>query len=391
MRKFIERAIDKLGKLDHSQIRSLILDLAGENERTQLVLDSMRDGVMVCDTQHNLVLVNKTVERLIPLNAHEPLERPVWESIQDQEISAFVQRSLVNQDSVHDREFTLDSGGTTRMLSCTILPLVGSGTIQGTILHVQDITEKRGREARLRRAESLASLTTLAAGVAHEIKNPLGSIGIHIQLMQKALKRDEGRDVDRDRLESYLEVVNEEVDRLNRIVVDFLFAVRPINVQLEERDLNDVIRDLLKFVRYELEEANIELTAELDPVLEPIALDEKYLKQALMNMVKNAIAAMPEGGTLLVQTSRRGDEVVLRISDNGVGMSDDVMGKIFEPYFTTKDFGSGIGLTLVYKVIKEHMGEISVISHEGKGTTFTITLPVPQTRQHLLSWNGAQT
>ncbi len=391
MRKFIERAIDKLGKLDHSQIRSLILDLAGENERTQLVLDSMRDGVMVCDTQHNLVLVNKTVERLIPLNAHEPLERPVWESIQDQEISAFVQRSLVNQDSVHDREFTLDSGGTTRMLSCTILPLVGSGTIQGTILHVQDITEKRGREARLRRAESLASLTTLAAGVAHEIKNPLGSIGIHIQLMQKALKRDEGRDVDRDRLESYLEVVNEEVDRLNRIVVDFLFAVRPINVQLEERDLNDVIRDLLKFVRYELEEANIELTAELDPVLEPIALDEKYLKQALMNMVKNAIAAMPEGGTLLVQTSRRGDEVVLRISDNGVGMSEDVMGKIFEPYFTTKDFGSGIGLTLVYKVIKEHRGEISVISHEGKGTTFTITLPVPQTRQHLLSWNGAQT
>ena len=391
MRKFIERAIDKLGKLDHSQIRSLILDLAGENERTQLVLDSMRDGVMVCDTQHNLVLVNKTVERLIPLNAHEPLERPVWESIQDQEISAFVQRSLVNQDSVHDREFTLDSGGTTRMLSCTILPLVGSGSIQGTILHVQDITEKRGREARLRRAESLASLTTLAAGVAHEIKNPLGSIGIHIQLMQKALKRDEGRNVDRDRLESYLEVVNEEVDRLNRIVVDFLFAVRPINVQLEERDLNDVIRDLLKFVRYELEEANIELTAELDPVLEPIALDEKYLKQALMNMVKNAIAAMPEGGTLLVQTSRRGDEVVLRISDNGVGMSDDVLGKIFEPYFTTKDFGSGIGLTLVYKVIKEHMGEISVISHEGKGTTFTITLPVPQTRQHLLSWNGAQT
>lgn len=390
MRKFIERAIEKLGKLDQSQIRSLILDLAGENERKQLVLDSIRDGVMVCDTQHNLVLVNKTVERLISLTVHEPLERPVWESIQDPEISAFVQRSLVNQDSVHDREFTLDTGGTTRMLSCTILPLVGAGVIQGTILHVQDITEKRGREARLRRAESLASLTTLAAGVAHEIKNPLGSIGIHIQLMQKALLRDMDGEVDRDRLESYLEVVNEEVDRLNRIVVDFLFAVRPINVQLEERDLNEVIRDLLKFVRYELEEAGIELTAELDPVLDPIALDEKYLKQALMNMVKNAIAAMPDGGTLLVQTTRRGDEVVLRISDNGVGMSDDVMGKIFEPYFTTKDFGSGIGLTLVYKVIKEHMGEISVISHEGKGTTFTITLPVPQTRQHLLSWNGAQ-
>jgi two-component system, sporulation sensor kinase E len=388
MRKFIERAIEKLSKLDQAQIRSLILDLAGANERNELVLDSMSDGVMVSDTQHALVLVNKAADRLIPFTQHEVLERPIWEVIADREISAFVHRSLLSQDSVHDREFTIDSGGTTRILSCSILPLVGSGSIQGNIFHIEDVTEKRGREARLRRAESLASLTTLAAGVAHEIKNPLGSIGIHIQLMQKALHLD--GEVDRSRLESYIEVVNEEIDRLNRIVVDFLFAVRPIDVHLEERDLNEIIRDLLKFVRYELEEANIELVEKLDAALDPIALDEKYLKQALMNMVKNAIAAMPDGGTLRIETGRRGDEVNLLISDTGVGISDDILSKIFEPYFTTKDFGSGIGLTLVYKVVKEHMGEITVDSQEGKGATFSITFPIPQTRQHLLSWNGAQ-
>ena len=391
MRKFIERAIEKLSKLDEEQIRALIRDLATEHERIELVLDSMNVGVLVSATDNTLVLVNKAAERLLPFATHEWYERPVWNAIADREISDFVRQTLVNQESAHDREFTLDGNGANRILSCSILPLVGSGRIQGNILHIEDITEKRGREARLRRAESLASLTNLAAGVAHEIKNPLGSIGIHIQLLQKALLASmDSEQIDYERMQSYIEVVNEEVDRLNRIVVDFLFAVRPIDVQLEERNLNEVVRELLEFVKYELEEAGIELVASLEEPLDPIDLDEKYLKQALMNMMKNAIAAMPDGGTLRVTTEQRGDDAILCISDNGVGMPDEVMGKIFEPYFTTKDFGSGIGLTLVYKVIKEHRGEIAVVSQPGKGTSFTISFPVPQKEQHLLGWNGDQ-
>lgn len=392
MRKFIERAIQKLSKLDEEQIRALILDLATEHERIELVLDSLNDGVMVCTGDHSLVLVNKAAERMVPFATHEWYERSVWDAIGDREIAEFVRTTLMNQESAQDREFALETNGTNRILSCSILPLVGSGTIQGSILHVEDVTEKRGREARLRRAESLASLTTLAAGVAHEIKNPLGSIGIHIQLLQKALKGAGAcGEFDRERMEGYIDVVNEEVDRLNRIVVDFLFAVRPIDVHLEDHSLNEVVHELLEFVKYELEEADIELSAELEAGIDNIELDVKYLKQALMNMVKNAIAAMPNGGVLRVTTAQRGDDVVLRISDTGIGISDEIMSKIFEPYFTTKDFGSGIGLTLVYKVIKEHNGEIAVVSQEGKGTTFTISFPVPQKQQHLLGWNGDRT
>jgi signal transduction histidine kinase len=182
--------------------------------------------------------------------------------------------------------------------------------------------------------------------------------------------------------------VNEEVSRLNRIVVDFLFAMRPMNVELSDGDLNDVVRGVLDFVQYELETSDIDLSVDLSPSLPKIELDEKYLKQALMNIIKNAIAAMPEGGSLRVWTERRGDEVQLNIADTGVGMSEDVAEKIFEPYFTTKDFGSGIGLTLVYKVVKEHLGEVSVDTEEGKGTTFTISFPVPQRERHLLSFRG---
>jgi len=161
-----------------------------------------------------------------------------------------------------------------------------------------------------------------------------------------------------------------------------------MDTELAESDLNQVVSNLLDFVRYELEEANVVLAEELAENLPPLMLDEKYLKQAILNIIKNAISAMPQGGTLSVATERNGDEAILRITDTGEGMSDEVLAKIFEPYFTTRDFGSGLGLTLVYKVVKEHMGEIAVSSQEGRGATFTITLPIPQKYQHLLSWEG---
>jgi two-component system, sporulation sensor kinase E len=387
MRKFIDRALQKLAKLDSEQIRNLIYDLANENDRLESVLDSLSDGVLVSDEQHNLIFVNKPAERLVPLASSEIYERRIWDAIADQEIAAFLQESLSNQESVFDEEFTLDHGGKNRTLAVCVLPVVKEGHIQGNLFHLKDITERKSKEARLRRAESLASLTTLAAGVAHEIKNPLGSIGIHIQLVQKSLQED---DIDRDRVHGYIDVVNEEVSRLNKIVVDFLFAMRPMNVELSDGDLNEVVRGVLDFVQYELETSDIELIADLAETLPKIELDEKYLKQALMNIIKNAIAAMPDGGTLRVSSERRGDDVQLDIADTGVGMSDDVAEKIFEPYYTTKDYGSGIGLTLVYKVIKEHLGEISVQTQEGHGTTFTLSFPVPQRERHLLSYRGEE-
>jgi PAS domain S-box-containing protein len=388
MKKFVERALKKFEKLDAQQIRTLIHDLADEHDRIAAVLDSLNDGLMVADNEHNLVLYNKASERLLPVVGREASETRLWEAVGDEEISRFLERTMVGQESVVDREFTFERGNTPRILAISVTPLVRTGEITGTIVHIEDITDRRGREARLRRAESLASLTTLAAGVAHEIKNPLGSIGIHMQLIQKALV-----DIDDERAETigeYVGVVNEEVERLNRIVVDFLFAVRPMNTTLEDREINPIIKDLLDFVRYELEEADVRIVEDFADELPLLRLDEKYIKQAVLNIVKNAISAMPDGGTLSVATRRHGDEVLLRISDTGEGMSEEVLNKIFEPYFTTRNFGSGIGLTLVYKIVKEHMGDISVVSQEGKGSSFAILFPIPQREQHLLSWKGAE-
>ncbi len=386
MRKFIERALAKLQKLDMEQIHALVSQIAMENEKLETVLDSMTDGVIVLDRSHRVTLYNKAAQRVLPVTTPEMEEKPVWTVVGDREVADFLRMSLENQDKVVDKEFTIDSGGRSRVFTISFMPLVQDGEIQGTILHVEDITERRSKEARLHRAESLASLTTLAAGIAHEIKNPLGSIGIHIQLIQKTLS-GAGR-LDRKTVNHYLEIITEEVDRLNRIVVDFLFAVRPMDARLEEQDVNKLLEDLIEFVHFELEEAGVNLETRLAEDLPLMEFDEKLLKQALLNIINNAVAAMADGGTLTVSTERRGEVVLVHVQDTGTGISDENMAKIFEPYFTTKDFGSGLGLTVVYKIVKEHGGEIAVKSKEGEGTTFTISLPIPVKELRLLGWKG---
>lgn len=221
----------------------------------------------------------------------------------------------------------------------------------------------------------------MAAGVAHEIKNPLGSMSIHLQLMDKLLERDK---FDRDNFKKYLSIINDEVERLNSIVVDYLFAVRPMDIELSEGNVNRLINELIEFTQYELDESKIDVNLELDDTICAIFMDKKFMKQALLNIIKNSIQAMEMGGKLSIKTEMVEGMVMLSIGDTGVGMDLDTQEKIFEPHFTTKDTGSGLGLTIVYKVIKEHKGDIRINSTPGEGTTFTFIFPGVCTKETLL-------
>ena len=384
MKKFIERALERLPKLDFGQIRSLIRDVASENELLEIVLESMTDGLVVLNSNHSIILKNRSADILLPFAGGDTQEKRIWQVLTDNEIAGFFRQSLENQERVTDKQFALGESGGLRILSCSIMPLVKKGSALGNLVHIEDVTERRGREARLRRAESLAALTTLAAGVAHEIKNPLGSIGIHIQLIQKEIGT--AKKPDKETIGKYLDVVMEEVERLNGIVVDFLFAVRPMNTDLARHNINQLVRDTIEFVQYELQEAGVELREGYGERLPDLDLDEKYIKQALLNIIKNAISAMPEGGILTVETVIDGSDVLLKISDTGVGISEENVSKVFEPYFTTKEFGSGLGLTVVYKIIREHGGEVSLTSKEGEGTSFVLSFPIPESERKLIAW-----
>jgi len=386
LRKFFKKALKKIDKLSGEQVQDLLEELTSENELLEIVLNSMTDGILVTDTNNKLVFHNRRSHRLIPFSSGDLDDSIIWEVIDDDDISKFIQKTLLNAEKVSEEEFTIKIAGISKTLWLDIMPVVREGSIQGSLLHVSDITERKKRDGRLRRAENLASLTTLAAGVAHEIKNPLGSISIHIQLMQKSLKRD--KQLKEETSGKYLEILNEEVERLNNIIVDFLFAVRPMNPTMKKSDINKVLTDLLEFVKYELEEASVTIECELQEDLPKLEIDEKYMKQAILNIIKNSVAAMPEGGVMYFKTVRDGDFIHIYVCDTGTGISEENMAKIFEPYFTTKQFGSGLGLTVVYKIIKEHGGDIVLESVENQGTTFTINLPVPQSGKRLLDWKG---
>ncbi len=387
MRKFIERALEKLPKLNIDQITSLIDLLLREHERFEGVIDSLYEGVIVTDTTHRVMMVNKAAYRMLPFTGGEHEYRLAWTVVNDADVSEWMERHLRDGSKVEDEEFYLESSESLRILSLTILPLVREKQVAGSIIQVRNITSKKQQEAKYRRAENLASLTTLAAGVAHEIKNPLASLGIHLQLMRREVGHQ--KCLPEETACSYLDVLEEEIERLNSIVVDFLFAVRPMDTQMKQEDVHKVIEDMLDFVRYELEENRITVETSLKAEVHKAEIDQKYFKQALLNIIKNAIGAMPEGGSLTISTAVQGNMLAVDVADTGTGISDENMEKIFEPYFTTKDFGSGLGLTVVYKVIREHQGDISIHSTEGKGTTFTILLPLPKSERNLIEWEEA--
>ncbi|MCL2229769.1 MAG: ATP-binding protein [Treponema sp.] len=379
---FFRRALRKLDKLNTEQRNELLSSAIGEINLFENVLNSIDMGILVCDESDNLIMVNKCALRLIPMNYIEGVK--LRSAITDEKIVEMLKDILANRERVTDKEIDVQNQGRNRLLSVNIVPLVEDKRITGTLIYVEDITEKRKGEARLRRAENLASLTTLAAGVAHEIKNPLGSISIHLQLLQKALAKK--IDVTDGKTDKYFDVLKEEVDRLNRIVVDFLFAVRPMNLELREGDLNKLISQIMDFVRFEMEQSKIMCLLELDENLPKIQIDERYMKQAILNLVKNAQAAMPEGGVFTIATNFVDNEIRILICDTGNGIENEYLSKIFEPYFTTRETGTGLGLTQVYKIIREHNGEIIVDSQPQTGTEFKISLPLPQKETKLLDF-----
>ncbi|HEY9053918.1 MAG TPA: ATP-binding protein [Rectinemataceae bacterium] len=382
---FLEKALSRADKLTKEQMRNLFDELIRYNDRLEAALQSMFDGIVVCDLEHRPVLMNKSAERILRIQ-DQAGEQPLWESIADEEIKRFLRRALMSEETILGKEFALQSSGGTRIVALSLSALLSSSGISGTIIHIEDITEKRKKETQLRRAESLAALTTLAAGVAHEINNPLGSISIRIQLLEKLAASGAP---DPGAMTKHLTVVKEEIERLKGIVVDFLFAVRPMDIQLLSEDAAALMEEVAEFIGPEAERAGVEVTTEIGKNLPHILMDKRHMKQALLNLVQNALAAMPSGGRLGLCARYQDDEVQLSVSDTGTGIPEALLTKIFEPYFTTKKHGTGLGLTITFKIIKEHTGDISLESKEGKGSTFTIHLPVPQKNKKALpEWEG---
>ncbi|MGP1444682.1 MAG: two-component system sensor histidine kinase NtrB [Treponema sp.] len=379
----MSRALRKLHRMNDAQLRSFIQLIADDYALFDAMLDSLTNGVIILDSNHIIVKTNRAASRILGIPLAENPERPLWLSISDTNLADFIHTVIENEEARAAEEFVIAADEGNQYIELSVLPLVKEKKVRGTIITIEDITQRKREEINNRRLENLASLTNLAAAVAHEIKNPLAAISIHVQLLRKNLKLCS--EAINTKAQKHLDVVQEEIERLNKIVVDFLFAVRPLQCEFAPVKINDLIRNLIATFQEEFSGAGVVFFSELDDTVPLIQADERFLRQALMNILTNAKAAMvPQGGTLSILTHCDQDKVYISISDTGKGIPPDVLHKIFEPYFTTKPDGSGLGLTMTYKVMKEHNGDIQVHSEEGKGTRFTLILPITHTEKPLL-------
>ncbi len=399
MRSYVKRVKQKAEKLSKEQVLSLLEAVVDENDSLYSVLESLSTGLLIINDDFQLLRYNTIAESWLPFSERlEDIlgtENPIWEYIEDEDIAAFIQKCMEKNITNSSEEFSLvTSGGSVRFLTVTISPLMNEGELNGKMILVRDITEKKSQDILLHRMENLANLTNLAAGMAHEIKNPLGAISIHIQLIQKALeKARENADKlpARKFVEDHIDVVNEEIDHLNKLVMDFLLAVRPVKAQLELKEPDKLIENLVSFFKPEFNREGIEVTFKLCESGKRILLDEKLFRDVIMNISQNSLAAIKskfadkDGGKLTIDSGEKDNKYILKISDNGCGMSDETLAKLFEPYYTTKANGTGLGMTMVYKIIKEFSGDITVDSKEGEGTSFILSFPIPQKDVKLLS------
>jgi len=283
----------------------------------------------------------------------------------------------------------------------------------GMALILHDATEARQKTFEAIESERVQALTLLAASVAHEIGNPLNALHIHLQLIERALRKmkenqvqpakskgilgrkrtsaaDHGFDVSDnvERLETFVGVAKGEITRLDYIITQFLQAIRPTEPKLKAGSVNDVVNATLELLGPELENRGIQTELNLLKQIPLAPIDAGQIKQVLVNLIKNAMQAMTRGGTLTLQSGRAKEGVWVSVSDTGTGIPSDKVNKIFEPFFTTKEKGTGLGLMIVQRIVREHGGRMELESHLGEGTTFRVWLPLHEPEPLLLGAGG---
>jgi len=247
---------------------------------------------------------------------------------------------------------------------------------------LRDITETRRTTEQAIESERLSALTLLAAGVAHELGNPLNSLHIHMQLIERRLRKMP-KEISAPLTES-IEIAKEEITRLDSIINQFLRAIRPSPLETHPEDINRIVAESVAFLETEITDREIFVEQELRSDLPLLEVDRGQLKQAFYNVIKNAFQAMKSRGLLRIRTDMDETFVTITFSDTGGGISQDHMGSIFEPYFTTKSQGSGLGLLIVRRIVRAHGGDIDLVSTEGVGLAITIRLPFRDDRVRLL-------
>jgi signal transduction histidine kinase len=395
---FLDKLIERLGRIGPEDVQNYLLQLAQEKGLIETVFNAIQEGIIVTDAKGRITYVNDAACELFGLEAEKSIGKRL-----DERVRGLDWKALSHSEGAISRDMEIFYPAN-RFLNFYIVPLLierkatkGDGSTEsrptsrgadkqaepvGHAIILRDITESRRSTEKTIESERFNALTLLAAGVAHEIGNPLNSLHIHLQLMERKVRKLEGKV--KEELQEAIAISRAEITRLDSIVTQFLQAIRPSKPILHPENVNAIVEEAVRFFGPEIEDRDIVVEQELRSDLPLLELDRDQMKQVFYNVIKNSFEAMKRRGILRIRTDLDGTHVNISFTDTGGGMSAESLSRVFEPYFTTKSSGSGLGLLIVRRIVREHGGELAIESNEGKGLTLTIRLPYLDKRVRML-------
>ncbi len=382
-KRFADRLLNRLDKLDNDSLQAYLLRLINDKGFLESIFNTIREGVIVIDSSLRIQFVNSAAKPLLGISPEDIgqsigkfFKQLPWQELmrQDIQLPAATRREIEVFYPEH------------RFLSFYIMPIADNPSARGAdallaTLIFQDVTESVQAAEVNAETQKVKAITQLAAGVAHELGNPLNSLGIHIQLLQRLIRKMPDSDETRQAAE-FLETSRQEIRRLDTIVKNFLSAVRPVPLTPAPINIQELLATALTFMKNEIQNRGIQVQLQIPSSVPILFGDGDQLIQAFFNLIKNSIQAMPDGGSLSIDVSVDDTYVNIRFLDTGKGISEEEMRQILDPFFTTKSSGTGLGLLIVDRIVRAHGGSLSISGEPGKGAAFTVSLPrhVRQTR-----------
>ncbi|WP_442887972.1 sensor histidine kinase [Congregicoccus parvus] len=384
----LDRVLGRIDNLDPVNLANLVQRLARERTFFEAVFDAIREGVLVVDRDGLIDYANLAAMRMVALKEQDVGRASLWRLVPGlrQSLDLAPGEDLTGRSAL-SREVEL-TYPEPRIVRLYIVPFTEDGEDHQEVtprfaVILGDVTQEVLSTRDRIESEKVSSILLLAAGVAHEIGNPLNSLTIHLQLMQRSLRKSASAAA-LEKMRSSLEVCQNEVTRLDEIVRNFLEAIRPRPPDLQTVDLVDTLEEVLKVQGQELQDRNLVVEVEASSGAAIVKADRNQVKQVFFNVIKNAMEAMSAGGRLHIKTRANDDAVFIQFGDTGQGIPQDDLPRLFQPFHTTKKGGSGLGLMIIQRIMRDHGGQVGIDSRQGVGTVVTLEFPRNERRVRLL-------